>query len=244
MLNYTNYKKHLKLRSIDILEIIRILEKQIWHLAFVVISIILFAVILPFSNFLDGELFGRPTLFWVINTISFGILHQVYVLFCWRIQLKYQWFTKKLGQKGFQLYVLGFFILFFARIISVFLTAYSNLNSLNVQPIILYIIAGLISVPMIYSFYSVGRFFGMYRAAGADHFDPTYKNKPFVKQGIYKYTDNAMYKFALLIIWIPGLIFASESALLLALFNHLHVWVHYYTLELPDIQKIYGTDKK
>ena len=232
------------LLPIPILEMIKILEKQIWHLAYVVISIILFTVILPLGNFLDGELFGKPTLFWVITAICMDISHHVYVLFCWRIQLKYQWFTKKIGQKGFKLYVLGFFILFFARIISVFLAGYSNLNSLNVQPIILYIIAGLISVPMIYSFYSVGRYFGMYRAAGADHFDPSYKNKPFVKQGIYKYTNNAMYKFALLIIWIPGLIFASESALLLALFNHIHVWVHYYTLELPDMQKIYVTSIK
>ena len=43
---------------------------------------------------------------------------------------------------------------------------------------------------------------------------------------------------------IPGLLAASNEALLVALFNHIYIWVHYYTTEKPDMQRIYATAKK
>ena len=47
--------------------------------------------------------------------------------------------------------------------------------------------------------YSVVHYFGIDRAYGIDHFEPElYRNKTFVKQGMFKYTDNAMYKFGFL----------------------------------------------
>ena len=88
--------------------------------------------------------------------------------------------------------------------------------------------------------YSVLRYFGMDRAYGIDHFDPSYREKSFVKQGMFKYSDNAMYKFGFLILWSIALIFLSQAALIAAAFNHLYIWVHFYFTELPDIQHIYG----
>ena len=89
--------------------------------------------------------------------------------------------------------------------------------------------------------YSVIRYFGIDRAYGIDHFEPEiYLNKPFVKQGLFKYTDNAMYKFVFLALWAIGLGFLSKAALLVAAFNHLYIWVHFYFTELPDIRHIYG----
>ena len=35
------------------------------------------------------------------------------------------------------------------------------------------------------------------RATGIDHFDPNYKNIPFEKRGIFKWSSNAMYTFAI-----------------------------------------------
>ncbi|MGH8650439.1 MAG: hypothetical protein ACREUP_14225 [Burkholderiales bacterium] len=32
----------------------------------------------------------------------------------------------------------------------------------------------------------------------------------------------------------------SPAALGAALFNHLYIWVHYYSTELPDMKRIYG----
>ena len=65
-------------------------------------------------------------------------------------------------------------------------------------------------------------------------------NKYLIKKGIFKYTKNSMYVFGLLILFVPGLIFASKAALLLAAFNYGYAWMHYFTLELPDIRQIYS----
>jgi hypothetical protein len=93
--------------------------------------------------------------------------------------------------------------------------------------------------------YSVFHYFGIDRAYGEDHFRPaSYKNRPFVRQGMFRYTDNAMYKFGFLILWAIALVCLSKAALLAATFNHLYIWVHYYFTELPDIKHIYGSRPK
>ncbi|MFO8020805.1 MAG: HepT-like ribonuclease domain-containing protein [Promethearchaeia archaeon] len=51
-----------------------------------------------------------------------------------------------------------------------------------------------------------------------------------------------MDKYALFIVWIPGLPFGSITPLLLTLFNHLYVWVHYFTLEEPDFQMLHKNE--
>jgi len=91
----------------------------------------------------------------------------------------------------------------------------------------------------VYTFYSVIRYFGFEKAAGLDHFDPAVRKAPFIKKGAFKYSENAMYSFAFLIIYLPGLIALSKAALLAAFFSHLYIWVHYYTTELPDIRRMY-----
>ena len=88
--------------------------------------------------------------------------------------------------------------------------------------------------------FCVARYFGMKRATGADHFDESYRSKPFVKKGIFKYSRNSMYTFGLLLVWVPGILAESRAAILLAAFNHAYVWVHYFCLEKPDIRRIYG----
>ncbi|MGB6364439.1 MAG: methyltransferase, partial [Thermoanaerobaculia bacterium] len=94
--------------------------------------------------------------------------------------------------------------------------------------------------PAIYLFYSVKRYFGFERAFGIDHFDASYRTRPFVRKGIFRFTSNGMYIFGFFILWVPGLWFASVAALCVALFNHLYIWVHYFSTELPDIRRIYG----
>ena len=48
--------------------------------------------------------------------------------------------------------------------------------------------------------------------------------------------------FVSALLWIIGLVFLSQGALLVALFSHVYIWVHYYTTELPDMRRIYGAD--
>lgn len=108
------------------------------------------------------------------------------------------------------------------------------------NPALAVALAVLLLLPALYLFHSVRKYFGFRRAYGIDHFDESYRALPFVKQGIFKYTGNAMYVAGFLILWTPGLLLLSTAALLAALFNHLYIWVHYYCTELPDIRRIYG----
>ncbi|OQY41235.1 MAG: hypothetical protein B6227_05875 [Fusobacteriia bacterium 4572_74] len=87
--------------------------------------------------------------------------------------------------------------------------------------------------------YSVKKHFMFERAFGIDHFDKGY-SVPYVKNGIFKYTNNGMYVFGLVILYLPGLLLLSKAAILVAFFNHLYIWVHYYTTELPDMKYIYN----
>ena len=82
------------------------------------------------------------------------------------------------------------------------------------------IIAVVLLLPALYLFYSVRTYFGFKRAYGIDHFDASYRNMPFVKQGIFRFTSNAMYTFGFFLLWVPGFLFLSQAALLAALFNH------------------------
>jgi hypothetical protein len=52
-----------------------------------------------------------------------------------------------------------------------------------------------------------------------------------------------MYVFGFCVLWVPGFWFASAAALIVALFNHLYIWVHYYSTELPDMKRIYGENR-
>jgi hypothetical protein len=52
-----------------------------------------------------------------------------------------------------------------------------------------------------------------------------------------------MYKFGFLFIWIPGLLLLSKPAIIVALFQHIYIWVHFYFTELPDMKNIYSQIK-
>ncbi|WP_455169826.1 methyltransferase, partial [Aegicerativicinus sediminis] len=193
------------------------------------------------ASVLYGELFGFKTPLWLLAAIISLIVHQLYVLVCWRSELFYNSFSKKFGKDAFNLYKIGFAILILSRIVTLILLAISNHKTLNINNILTSIIAGILFVPTVYLFYSVKKYFGMDRAFGIDHFKPEeFKSKPFVKKGIFKYTSNGMYIFGFLILYIPGLIAQSKAALLVALFSHIYIWVHYYFTELPDIKLIYS----
>jgi hypothetical protein len=202
-------------------------------------------VALANDGVLTGQFLGISTLAWLIIAIADPIIHQIYVWFVWRAELHFGLISKWFGkQAGFRYYTIGFSILFVSRLLTIIALAIANRNSLTLNPVIAWVLALVAFVPAIYLFYSVRHYFGMERAYGIDHFDESYRSMPFVKKGIFRFTDNAMYLFGFLILWIPGLILFSKAALLAALFNHLYIWVHYYCTELPDIHYIYGSPEK
>ncbi|MCF6313303.1 MAG: hypothetical protein L3J39_12710 [Verrucomicrobiales bacterium] len=219
----------------------KIFKYQIWHLfslAFLILALKLYLSNKP--TLLDGMLWGINTSSWFWLALAAPIIHQVYVWLVWRFELHLRVFSNKLGtQQAFNLYALGFSFLFLSRLVTITLLAISSKNTLHLNPVIAYVLAALITPLVIYLFYSVKKYFTIERAYGIDHFDKNY-NQPFVKKGIFKYTNNGMYVFGLLVLYLPGLLFLSEVALLVALFNHVYIWVHYYFTERPDMLVIYG----
>jgi len=215
---------------------------QTWHylaLLFLLISL----EILSTSNetIMSGFLWGLSTKTWFWIAVAVPILHQIYVWLVWRLELYTAVFTKNYGlEKAFKIYKIGFSLLFVSRLLFIIFLAFSNRNSLEVNPSLAYVVAAVITVVVLYLFYSVIKYFTIDRAYGIDHFDKNY-NEPYVKKGIFRFTDNGMYIYGLMILYLPGILLFSKAALLVALFNHIYIWVHYYTTERPDMKKIYGT---
>ncbi len=215
-------------------------EKQAQH--YLLLIVLLVGIyFLATGDVLSGQLWGISTQTWLWIAVATPVLHQIVVALLWRAELYHHKMTDWFGEKAFPVFKVVFAILFVARPITLILLGISNANTLNLNPPFAYILAVILFVPFAYTMYSVFHYFGIDRAYGIDHFDLSYRTKTFVKQGMFKYSDNAMYKFGFLILWVIALAFLSKAALLVAAFSHIYIWIHYYFTELPDIHHIYGS---
>ena len=215
-----------------------IFDRQIYHfLALVLLLLCLSALMDDVAR--SGQILGIPTLIWLWLSIAVPILHQIYVWFCWRSQLRYGFITKIWGDDGFKAYAIGFSVLLVSRPLLIIMLSLSNRHSISLNPGFAYALSLIFILLSGYVLYSVRTYFGFKRAFGIDHFKASYRRLPFVKKGIFRFTSNAMYTFGFLILWVPGLIFFSKAGLIVAGFNHFYIWVHYYTTELPDIRFLY-----
>ena len=163
---------------------------QIWHLGG---TIVLFYI---GAQFVDLEsntntLIGLSALSWFMIAMSIPLIHQAYVWICWRSELCWKSITNTIGFKG---YVILFFILIISRLSAIVL-CFVDYGSLYTPGWFAWILAIIIFIPGAYTMYSIKKYFGFLRAAGADHFDPNYRDMPFERRGIFKWTPNAMYVF-------------------------------------------------
>ena len=177
-----------------------------------------------------------PGLFWL--AVSFPVVHQIFVWIAWRLELRSFATSKAIGFRG---YVAIFFVLFGGRFLSLFALAWADSGSLQLGAAPRIVISGIFVALGVYAMYSVIRFFGLARAAGADHFDPRYRNLALVAQGIFRYTSNGMYLYAFLLFWAIAIGFNSSAALVIAAFSHAYIWVHFYATEKPDMDFIYSS---
>jgi hypothetical protein len=218
----------------------KILEKQGWHLF---AAIVLAGGVWLAAGWIDlsGTALGLSTRTWLVLGVVLPILHQFYVVLLWRGELYYQWLSRRVGERAFSIWAVGFMILFLSRPVTIIALGVADQGSLSIPlwlnlPLI--VACGLICLYMAYSFI---KFFGLKRALGMDHFQPDlYRDLPYVREGIFTWSSNAMYTYAFLALWLIGLVFQSRAALLGALFNHLFIWAHYSFTELPDMRVIYG----
>jgi hypothetical protein len=115
-------------------------------------------------------------------------------------------------------------------------------GSLYKPGILAWVISIILFIPGAYAMYSVKKYFGFLRAAGADHFDPKYRDIPFEKRGIFKWSPNAMYVFAIGIPFAFAIATGSQSMFIVAIYTYISIWLHYYCTEREDFKIIYGNN--
>jgi protein-S-isoprenylcysteine O-methyltransferase Ste14 len=209
---------------------------------FAALAILVLAVIAArrLPGFDAGSFLGLSTEIWAILAIADAVLHQVYVWLCWRAELHGGHLSRIFGAKAFELYAALFTVLFVARPILAFALGWSNRGTLDINPWLGYGVSLVLFGPVVYMMYSVRHYFTFRRAFGIDHFDADYRSQPLVRQGIFRWSPNAMYVFGFFMLWIPAFLFQSVTALIVAGFSHAYIWVHYFATEKPDMRRIYG----
>jgi len=215
-------------------------ERQLLHLTAGVLLVYAVYQLRNLPEFGLGGFLGISTSSWVTLTIAVAIIHQVYVWFCWRTELEWKLLSQIMGRLAFVLYAAGFTVLIVLRPILIFILGWSNRGSLPIDPILGYAVSAILVIPALYLMYSVKTYFGFRRAFGLDHFDPSVRDLPLVRHGIFRWSPNAMYVFGFMVLWVPAFLFQSLAALVVAAFSHIYIWVHFYVTERPDMRRIYG----
>jgi hypothetical protein len=95
----------------------------------------------------SGQLWGVTTPVWFWLAIALAVVHQVYVWLCWRAQLHASWLTRTLGTYAFPVYAVGFSVLGVLRVVVVFILAASNRDTLQVNSLVLELLAILALIP-------------------------------------------------------------------------------------------------
>jgi len=210
-------------------------KHQIWHLGGI---IVLFYISVQFvdlesntNSFLEVGVLG-----WFMIAMSIPVIHQVYVWICWRSELCWKLISNTIGFKG---YVILFFILIISRLSAIVL-CFIDYGSLYQPGWLAWILGLILFIPGAYTMYSVKKYFGFLRAAGADHFDPKYRDLPFENRGIFRWTPNAMYVFAIGIPFSFAVATGSQSMFVVAIYTYISIWLHYFCTEKPDIVEIYS----
>ncbi|GAA6180941.1 hypothetical protein NBRC116594_23790 [Shimia sp. NS0008-38b] len=228
----TDIRAHSKWRDI--------LEGQPQHLGLIVFLMLgAGALFTPVSE-MSPEFWGLSVWYWAWSSMGLAVLHQVLVAAVFRLQLHRNLVTRLCGQNDLAIWTAVFIPLLVARPVTVLLTGVLDTQPIG-TPYGLNIGIGVIFVGIaLYGIHSVHQYFTIPRAVGGDHFREEIAAMPLVDKGIFKYTSNAMYGPTFLGLWGIALLCDSWHALVLAAFQHVYIWVHYYCTEQPDMAWIYG----
>ena len=190
----------------------------------------------------DGAFLGMSDRVWAALLIGIVVIHQVLVWLVFRGQICYSTFTRMFGRADLTVWGILFFPFLIARPLVLLGVGLSDCNSLGISRPLEIGVGVVLLIPVVYTLWSVGRYFGVERALGGDHFREKYGHMPMVREGAFKYNSNAMYSYVFLGLWAIALFCGSRAALGLALFQHAYIWVHVYCTENPDIEILYGPE--
>ena len=210
-------------------------KNQIWHIGGIIILFYIGAQLVNFETNINRFL-GISTLSWFMISMSIPLIHQIYVWVCWRSELCWKSISNTIGFGG---YVIIFFILIISRLTAIVL-CFVDYGSLYKPELFAWIFSIILFVPGAYTIYSVKKYFGFSRAAGADHFNPKYRDIPFENRGIFKWYSNAMYVFAIGILFSFAVATGSKSMFVVAIYTYISIWLHYFCTEKEDFKVIYG----
>ena len=207
---------------------------QIWHLGGTILLFYIGVQMVDLEVNTNAFL-GISALNWFMIAMSVPLIHQAYVWICWRSELCWQSISNTIGFKG---YIIIFFTLIISRLSAIIL-CFVDYGSLYKPGLLAWILSIILFIPGVYTMYSVKKYFGFLRAAGADHFDPKYKDMPFEKRGIFKWSPNAMYVFAIGIPFAFAVATGSQSMFVVAIYTYISIWLHYFCTEKEDFKIIY-----
>ena len=224
-MNYNNHKLHFFFKN------------QIWHIGGLILLFYIGCQIVDFEN--NSNVFlGISVKNWFLFSMMTPLIHQSYVWLCWRSELCWKIISRTIG---FKVYVIIFFILAILRLSSIGL-CFADYGSWFTPGWMAWIVAILFFVPFVYTIYSIKKYFGFLRATGKDHFDPSYKNIPFEKRGIFKWSSNAMYTFAVAVFFGFAISAGSKAMFVFAAYSYIGTWLHYFCTEKEDFKVIYGNN--
>jgi len=212
-------------------------KNQIWHIGGLIVLYYVAQQMVDFETDLNVFL-GISSKNWFLFSMLTPLLHQGYVWLCWRSELCWKTISRTIG---FKVYVIIFFIFAIMRLFSIGL-CFADYGSWFTPGWIAWSVSVFIFIPFIYTIYSIKKYFGFLRATGIDHFDPNYKNIPFEKRGIFKWTPNAMYVFAIGIPFAFATATGSQSMFIVAIYTYISIWLHYFCTEKEDFKVIYGNN--
>ncbi len=210
-------------------------KNQIWHIGGL---IVLYYAALQMVDFeTDSNVFlGISSKNWFLFSMLTPLLHQAYVWLCWRSELCWKTISQTMG---FKLYAVIFIIIGILRLSSIGLS-FADYGTWFTPGWIAWSVSVLIFIPFVYTIYSVKKYFGFVRATGIDHFDSNYKNVPFEKRGIFQWSSNAMYTFAIPVFFVFAFSSGSKAMFIFATYSVIGVWLHYFCSEKEDFKIIYG----
>jgi hypothetical protein len=208
--------------------------------------VLLLACLLPGSVYLarpelDGTSWsGIADHVWFISALGVAIGHQFIGWFVLRSQLLFGLLSWIFGQRDLLVWGVIFFPFFVMRPFLTLAVGMSDAGSLD-GPRWLQIGAGLLLlVPVAYTAWSVKKHLGIARALGGDHFREAFRRMPLVREGVFRFSSNAMYIYGFLLFWSIALLTGSRAGLIVALFQHAYIWVHMYCTEAPDMHVLYS----
>jgi hypothetical protein len=205
--------------------------------AAVVLTVVAWALAAPSLD--AGTWLGVADYEWFWINVGVCVAHQFYTWLAFRGQLGWGVCTRAFGRHDLAVHGLVFTPLLIARPVVVLAAGLADPLSLALPRWIELAIGLGLLVPALYTGWSVARYFGYGRALGGDHFAVWYRT-PFVDEGAFRWTPNAMYTFGFLGLWSVAFLLGSHLALVAALFQHAFVWAHYLGTEQPDIELVYG----